>query len=186
MNMDEKDEIEKEYALLSDAEIEELLLCPQEDFEDGVYHIVLAEAKKRGITLAQAREKQKPPVPENYDAKACPNCLAANSLSADFCEKCRCPIGGTANIEPLKQIEATGFIYKRSVSGPVRPIVLAGNLFFIGTILVASLGLAYVLLANEETRWAATPFILLALLDCAFLYRMIKNYRRHRRSVTVR
>ena len=34
--MDEKDEIEKEYALLSDAEIEELLLCPQEDFEDGV------------------------------------------------------------------------------------------------------------------------------------------------------
>ena len=66
--MDEKEKLrlEKVYSKMPDAELGEMLLCDQSGYAEGVYDLVSAEAKKRGldeIKINEMEEKKKSELP---------------------------------------------------------------------------------------------------------------------------
>ncbi len=57
---------------------------------------------------------------------ACLSCLAPNNWSIDFCENCGSPIGMTSTLDPLKTIQAEGFLLRKATSERPKFIVLLG------------------------------------------------------------
>lgn len=56
--MDEKEKLrlEKVYSKMPDTELGEMLLCDQSGYAEGVYDLVLAEARKRGLDKTKMNE----------------------------------------------------------------------------------------------------------------------------------
>jgi hypothetical protein len=52
MTMDEQERarLEKEYALLCDEDLKDMLDFDKDEYEEGVYEIIVQEAKRRGLT----------------------------------------------------------------------------------------------------------------------------------------
>ncbi len=113
--------------------------------------------------------------------KACPNCMALNPPEAEFCQKCRCPIGGYVNIEPVKQIEATGFLYKRATHGPIKPIVVWGVWVFVGSGFLAGSVISVMALMTEDSRPAALYTVPVTALLGVLIYKVTRNYFRHKK-----
>lgn len=49
MKEEDKGRLRKHYAEMSDEELSEMLSVPKEEYEPGVYDLILEEAKHRGI-----------------------------------------------------------------------------------------------------------------------------------------
>ena len=52
--------------------------------------------------------------------------LEANPPSEHFCRKCGAPLCSYATTAPLEQVYALGWMYRKALSQPARPIVLLG------------------------------------------------------------
>lgn len=75
----------------------------------------------------------------NGERVLCPNCMAENLPARDFCESCGCPIGQFVNVDPLKRIYSQGWLFRRTVSSRITPIVLWGMWLIFGIPLFAIL-----------------------------------------------
>ena len=119
---------------------------------------------------------------ENIEIVLCPSCLADNLPTFDFCDNCGCPIGRFVNLDPLKRIYSQGWLYRRSASGRIPPIVLLGIWLIFGSdLLMSALFLAPIRSSEGVARdlwvWSTLPF---AVLYAAILYRVTRNYLRWR------
>ena len=56
----------------------------------------------------------------------CLNCGDANDSDADFCARCGAPVGRFTTLDPFKAIYTEGWLFRKSVSARIRPIVLIG------------------------------------------------------------
>jgi hypothetical protein len=121
---------------------------------------------------------------ENTERVLCPSCMSENLPTVDFCEKCGCPIGQFVNLDPLKRIYSQGWLYRRSASGRIPPIVLLGMWLIFGIGLATSvLTMVHIgfsdAVYSDQLVWFNLPFVLLC---AAILYRVTKNYLRCRGS----
>ena len=124
---------------------------------------------------------------ENIEIALCPSCMAGNLPTFDFCDNCGCPIGRFVNLDPLKRIYSQGWLYRRSASGRIPPIVLMGIWLIFGSdILTSALFLALSRssegVAGDPCVWATLPF---TLLYAAILYRVTRNYLRWRNCAKI-
>src|SRR5574342_763685 len=60
-----------------------------------------------------------------YDV-ICPNCSDANDARDDFCRRCGAPVGRFTTLDPFKAIYAEGWLFRKSATARIRPIVLVG------------------------------------------------------------
>ncbi len=61
----------------------------------------------------------------------CPTCNQENDQDVDFCVHCGAPVGFISTIDPIKQIRAQGFMYRR-VTRPDRFILYVGAWILFG------------------------------------------------------
>ncbi len=118
----------------------------------------------------------------NEENALCPSCMTANAPSTDFCEKCGCPIGQFVNLDPLKRIYSQGWLYRRSASGRITPIVCLGMWLIFGPSFLISM---FVLLETmfDDSDSASHGYwfpLFFGLLSVIILYRVTKNYLRWR------
>ncbi|MBT3374244.1 MAG: hypothetical protein HN742_34805 [Lentisphaerae bacterium] len=64
--------------------------------------------------------------PEDTPRIVCSSCLGENEPEAAFCLECGNPIGDTSSMDPLKRIQAQGWIYRRAASSPYRFLIVVG------------------------------------------------------------
>jgi len=107
--------------------------------------------------------------------KNCPSCLAANSISADFCLKCGHPIGNFVNLDPVGQIQSQGHLFREAANKPRSPIILIGLWIYFG---ITALGVTLVLFFSHHEFHFLTNilFIGIVVLGCSILYKATKNY----------
>lgn len=60
MDEQERLRLQKEYVLFSDEEVLEMLAFNKDEYEEGVYELVLEEAKRRGIDKKKDEIKREP------------------------------------------------------------------------------------------------------------------------------
>jgi len=56
----------------------------------------------------------------------CLSCGDANDPAADFCARCGAPVGRFMTLDPFKAIYTEGWLFRKSASARIRPIVLIG------------------------------------------------------------
>ena len=124
----------------------------------------------------------------NGERLLCPNCMAENLPVRDFCENCGCPIGQFVNVDPLKRIYSQGWLYRKTVSGRITPIVFWGMWLIFGSGLLSML---IVLLlsgldgALGENSWLWLPALSIVIY-IVILYRVTKNYLISRKMTPTR
>ncbi len=115
----------------------------------------------------------------------CPGCLDVNPPEAAFCNRCGMPIGMIATLDPLQSIYATGWAYRRAISGGRWPFAFWGMVLIFGPTAVLSgivlVSASQVLSSGQEVVFWIISF-LLGALNVAILYRVTKAYLRHLRS----
>ncbi len=104
----------------------------------------------------------------------CTACLEANPPSEHFCRKCGAPLSSYATTAPLEQIYSLGWMYRRSLSQPTRPIVLTGIWLILGPTFLWSAFMA--VLPGEHSWLGTTSGIFMMGLSGIILYRITKNY----------
>ena len=119
----------------------------------------------------------------------CPGCLRENPPGAPFCHDCGMPIGWIATIDPIQQIYATGWIYRRAIAGGRWPLAFWGMLLIFGLTTVFSIFLfiftrPYLAIPSSGLAAAAglMVMVLLWLLNAAVLARVVRGYVRHLRA----
>lgn len=100
----------------------------------------------------------------------CPSCMAENEPNADFCSTCGRPLGAFVNMDPIKRIRSQGWIYRKSVSGPVSPTILIGIWLIFGTALMLTLTAFLVTAGAFIVAWLLIPVYII------ILYKVTKNY----------
>ena len=117
----------------------------------------------------------------------CTSCLAENKSDTQFCVKCGCPLGAFVNLNPLKRIYSLGWVYRRSVSGPIPKIVLLGMWFIFGTsfLFMAVHLIACLLQAQNEFLKEAPNMLIFTpalIVYCILLFKVTKNYFKFRKK----
>ncbi|MBI4581037.1 MAG: hypothetical protein HY718_15140 [Planctomycetes bacterium] len=117
----------------------------------------------------------------------CPGCLAELSPGVDFCGTCGMPVSPGSVIEPLKQVQATGWAYRRVLHGRPSRIVLIGMWLIMGPmVILPALGVFY----QADWSWDWSPARLedllaevlysgFAVLYAIILYKVTANYFRY-------
>jgi hypothetical protein len=104
----------------------------------------------------------------------CTACLEANPQGEHFCQKCGAPLSSYATTAPLEQIYSLGWMYRRALSQPVRPIVLLGIWLIIGPTFLWSI---WHIVWSDERFWLNIIIaVFWAGLSGMILYRITKNF----------
>lgn len=116
---------------------------------------------------------------ESNEMVTCASCLAQNEAGESFCRECGAPVGPMTNLDPFQSIQTQGFLFRKSLEGKPKLIVLIGVWILHLPVLVVSVGVAVNLLINLRSR-AEFVFIFamcgLAYYAFIVLYRITKNY----------
>ena len=113
------------------------------------------------------------------ETTTCLSCLAQNRRSEAFCHECGAPVGTTATLDPLRTIQAEGFLLRKALEGRPKLIVLLGVWILHLPVLVVGVGFAIYFLLNQRGFtgflffWAMVGLSLFAFV---ILYRITKNY----------
>jgi hypothetical protein len=105
--------------------------------------------------------------------------MALNNRYEAFCHSCGVPIGTTATLDPLRAIQAEGFVIRKALDGRPRVIVLMGIWVMFLPLLVVSVGAASYLITNRRGLadfvffWI---FVGLSYVSFVALYRVTRNY----------
>ncbi|MCK4248618.1 MAG: hypothetical protein KAV18_04710 [Candidatus Omnitrophica bacterium] len=103
----------------------------------------------------------------------CPECMYENLPSVDFCKKCGRPMGLITTIDPLRRIHAQGWLYRKIVSGPVKPIAFWGMWMIFGPGLLMPI---FFLFPRGRFDLGIACFFIPSALSAMILYRVTKNY----------
>lgn len=116
---------------------------------------------------------------ESNQAVTCASCLAQNEAGESFCRECGAPVGPMTNLDPFQAIQTQGFLFRKSLEGRPKLIVLIGVWILHLPVLVVGLGVAIRLFLNLRSRveWVFI-FAMCGLAYYAFvvLYRITRNY----------
>ena len=113
----------------------------------------------------------------------CGSCGRPNSDDVHFCAECGAPLTRHATTDPVASIYAEGFVIRKAMSEPQRPIVLIGMWLWLGPVFLAFLGLSVLVggLLMSLGVWIF-GFVILAFLLLMtgaigrILYRTTKSY----------
>jgi hypothetical protein len=122
---------------------------------------------------------------EPAEVMRCPTCMEANYPDAHFCRKCGMPLSAMAGMDPLKQIYAEGWIFRRAVSGRPSVIVLLGMWLIFGPALVLTVVAAGPVLSGGRSASDILSLLLtagFAILYGAILLRVTLRYAHRRRQ----
>ncbi|MCH9003318.1 MAG: hypothetical protein IIC02_12155 [Planctomycetes bacterium] len=122
----------------------------------------------------------------------CPGCLHENQPTAPFCGVCGMPIGSIATIDPIQQIYATGWIYRRAIAGGRWPLAFWGMLLIFAPSvlpwLVILISMPFqtgvVVVDRLESLMALVVGLAFPVLSVAILVRVVRGYVRHRRTTS--
>jgi hypothetical protein len=109
----------------------------------------------------------------------CPGCGDAADASSDFCATCGAPLGRFTTLDPMKAIDAQGWLFRRSARARIRPIVLVGMWTLLG-VPAAGLGVAAFL---HPRQIPTAPFLTSAAVSVLYLLvlvRVTRNFMRNR------
>lgn len=109
---------------------------------------------------------------QQIEKPLCPHCFAEYEEGVDFCNECGCPLGATVGIDPIKRILSQGWVYRRAVSGPISKSILLAMWLIFGTPL-------FFLFFKEF--WGNWPVMGSAIISIIILYRVTKNYFKHKK-----
>ncbi len=104
----------------------------------------------------------------------CSACLEGNPPGEHFCRKCGAPLSSYATTAPLEQIYSLGWMYRRALSQPTRPIVLLGIWLIIGPIFLWAV--RHIVWPDGRFWPNAIIAVFWTGLSGAILYRITKNY----------
>src|SRR6185312_14067250 len=78
------------------------------------------------------------------DAQAtlCGSCGRPNGDDLHFCAECGAPLTRHATTDPIASIYGEGFVIRKALSEPPKPIVLIGIWLWLGPVFLAFLGLS--------------------------------------------
>jgi len=125
---------------------------------------------------------------QDQEKMLCPNCLAENKPGLHFCMKCGCPLSSIAHMDPIKRIYFQGWSLRRAVSGPILPVVFWGMWVFLGMALISTIIIIYLNISghrgyfNMIDRGMLFYLIPAAVIYSVLLFRITKNYLRHKRK----
>lgn len=108
----------------------------------------------------------------------CPSCLQGVPYADNLCPHCGAPVSGTAGIAPWERTLAEGFIYRKAVAKPGKPIVLIGVwVIFFPAMLMNGIWLG--LQVKQGDFGLGSTFVLLGfVISVAALYQATRNYYR--------
>jgi hypothetical protein len=111
----------------------------------------------------------------------CPSCAASIGPNEVFCPKCSGPASLLSTTDPIQRIQTEGFLYRRSVEGRPKPIVVIGVwLLFLPLLIIGVIGMAGMVMigAGSGTAGFIVFLVSAALTYCgaAMLYRVTRNY----------
>ena len=114
------------------------------------------------------------------ETTACISCFTPNQPNAAFCEKCGLPLDVSGSLDPMRTIQAEGFLLRKAVTlqHPNFIVLLGIWILFLPWLLV-SLLIAVSSIANGKGFadfiffWSA---VALALFAIVMLFRVTKNY----------
>ncbi len=109
----------------------------------------------------------------------CPACGDSNDACADFCGRCGAPVGRFTALDPLKAIHAEGWVFRRSASARIRPIVLVGSWVLFGAPVLAA-ALNAVLRPGRQHLVTLVPTAGLCGIYLLVLVRVTVNFIRNR------
>ena len=128
----------------------------------------------------------KPIVEENYapdssekDLTVCASCLAQNYESASHCQNCGYQLDSTSTLDPLKTIQAEGFMLRKATEGKPKFIVVLGIWIMFLPFLAAGIALAISQIFDGSGFAGFVFFWLgvgLAYVGFIMLYRTTLNY----------
>lgn len=109
----------------------------------------------------------------------CPSCQAIIDAHENFCCECGAPIGTTATLDPMGSIHAQGFMLRKAVDGPPKPIVLIGIWFMFLPAFVFSAYMAVNLITQQHGLGSFVffwVFVGIAYISFRVLFQVTKNY----------
>lgn len=117
----------------------------------------------------------------------CPACFAPVRPEAPFCDDCGAPSGAFATYDPMQQIYATGWLYRRAISSGISTMALIGMWILFGFGLVQSLFWVVLALAHptrlSTLGWISVLTLLaFAVVQAAILQRVTARYLVYRRE----
>jgi hypothetical protein len=115
----------------------------------------------------------------------CPSCQALIDAHESFCRECGAPITTTATLDPMGSIQAQGFLLRKAVDGPPKPIVLIGIWALFLPALVGSAYMSVYLITQEHGLSSFVffwVFVGIAYLSFRVLFQVTKNYVSPRRK----
>lgn len=117
--------------------------------------------------------------PEPAGDIVCPGCSETNDEGNDFCLRCGAPVGRFTTLDPFKAIYAEGWIFRKSASARIRPIVLIGMWALFGIPLLGTIAFAF--LRPEGTQTVAYVYALgICLIYLLVLVRVTRNFIQNR------
>lgn len=98
-----------------------------------------------------------------------------------FCPKCSSPVSLLSTTDPIQSIQTEGFIYRRSVEGRPKPIVVIGVwLLFFPLLGLGVIWMVTILTVGAGTGTAGFVMFLIAAAvtycGAVMLYRVTRNY----------
>src|ERR1041384_2877636 len=115
----------------------------------------------------------------------CTACQTVNEQFESFCRQCGTPIGETATRDPLSKIQTEGFLFRKALDGPPKPIVLIGMWILFLPLIVAGVYIAAHIILYQRgltSFFFFWVFVGLTYLAFTILYRVTKNYIVSRRG----
>jgi hypothetical protein len=109
----------------------------------------------------------------------CPSCQALVDARESFCRECGAPITTTATLDPMGSIHAQGFMLRKAVDGPPKPIVLIGIWIVFLPALAVSVYMAVSLITQQHGLASFVFFwvsVGLAYVSFRILFQVTKNY----------
>jgi len=112
-------------------------------------------------------------------AAVCPSCGEANDPGTDFCLRCGAPVGRFTTLDPFKAIFAEGWLFRKTASARIRPIVLVGMWALFG-IPLAGMVAALALRPTDSHGLDTIATVAVSVLYLLVLARVTLNFLRNR------
>lgn len=124
-------------------------------------------------------EPQKAEVPVEEEKMLCPCCFYQNIPEVAFCKDCGAPLGSSVCLDPIRQIQALGFFYRRATGGPPSwKVVLGVWIIYFPLFAYSMISLGAWLGQHRHNPVELLPVLWSGLYTGTFLYQASVNYAR--------
>ena len=116
---------------------------------------------------------------ENKASIVCPFCMKPNAIGTQSCQSCGNSLSGASTLDPLGTIQAEGALWRKSMQGRPKPIVLAVVWIIFLPLFLISAAAAINIIMTEAGSGGFFFFWLMvcsAIVSFIFLFRVTRNY----------